>query len=115
MTFGSPHPWLSAAPSCKEPWWPATADIVWWRHPTASAASATPGQKSHAVVGDHDDVASRPQGQGDEGTIEKVLERRNLFYRQDEIRTKSFAANIDQVLILIAAEPVFQRASWPVH
>jgi ribosome biogenesis GTPase len=51
-----------------------------------------------------------PAGQGDEGTIEKVQERRNLFYRQDEIRTKSFAANIDQVLILIAAEPVFSES-----
>jgi ribosome biogenesis GTPase len=55
-------------------------------------------------------VAAAPQGQGEEGTIEKVLERRNLFYRQDEIRTKSFAANIDQVLILIAAEPVFSES-----
>jgi ribosome biogenesis GTPase len=39
-----------------------------------------------------------------------VKERRNLFYRQDEIRTKSFAANLDQVLILIAAEPVFSES-----
>ena len=46
----------------------------------------------------------------DEGTIEKVLERRNLFYRQDEIRTKSFAANLDRVLILIAAEPEFSES-----
>jgi len=46
----------------------------------------------------------------DEGTIEKVLPRRNLFYRQDEIRTKSFAANLDQVLILIAAEPEFSES-----
>ena len=46
----------------------------------------------------------------DEGTIEKVQERRNLFYRQDEIRTKSFAANLDQVLILIAAEPEFSES-----
>src|SRR5256885_5709820 len=50
------------------------------------------------------------RSQGEEGTIEKVLERRNLFYRQDEVRTKSFAANIDQVLILIAAEPVFSES-----
>jgi ribosome biogenesis GTPase / thiamine phosphate phosphatase len=68
------------------------------------------GKKSHAVVGDHVMWQAAPQGQGDEGTIEKVLERRNLFYRQDEIRTKSFAANIDQVLILIAAEPVFSES-----
>ena len=45
----------------------------------------------------------------DEGTIERVEPRRNLFYRQDEIRTKSFAANLDQVLILIAAEPEFSE------
>jgi ribosome biogenesis GTPase len=45
----------------------------------------------------------------DEGTIEKVEPRHNLFYRQDEIRTKSFAANLDQVLILLAAEPEFSE------
>jgi pterin-4a-carbinolamine dehydratase len=39
----------------------------------------------------------------------EVEPRRNLFYRQDEIRTKSFAANLDQVLILIAAEPEFSE------
>lgn len=64
------------------------------------------GKKSQAVVGDR----VLWQATGDEGTIEKVLPRRNLFYRQDEIRTKSFAANLDQVLILIAAEPVFSES-----
>ena len=54
-------------------------------------------------------MAARAAGQGNEGTIEKVEERRNLFYRQDEIRTKSFAANLDQILILLAAEPVFSE------
>ncbi len=64
------------------------------------------GKKSHAVVGDRVQwLASQ-----DEGTIEKVLPRSNLFYRQDEIRTKSFAANLDQVLILIAAEPEFSES-----
>jgi ribosome biogenesis GTPase len=33
----------------------------------------------------------------DEGTI--IDERNSLFYRQDEMRTKSFAASLDQVLI----------------
>ncbi|HYF41944.1 MAG TPA: ribosome small subunit-dependent GTPase A [Ramlibacter sp.] len=64
------------------------------------------GKKSQAVVGDR--VLWR--GSHDEGTIEKVQERRNLFYRQHEIRTKSFAANLDQVLILIAAEPEFSES-----
>ena len=63
------------------------------------------GKKSHAVVGDH--VQWLPST--DEGTIEKIDERRNLLYRQDEIRTKAFAANLDQVLILIGAEPEFSE------
>jgi ribosome biogenesis GTPase len=63
------------------------------------------GKKSQAVVGDR----VRWQKSEDEGTIEQVVPRRNLFYRQDEIRTKSFAANLDQVLILIAAEPEFSE------
>lgn len=72
------------------------------------------GKKSQAVVGDRvlwlPAAPGHGRGQGDEGTIEKVQERRNLFYRQDEVRTKSFAANLDQVLILIAAEPVFSES-----
>ena len=67
------------------------------------------GKKSQAVVGDHVQWLAPPEGQGDEGTIEKVMERRNVFYRQDDIRTKTFAANLDQLLILIAAEPVFSE------
>ncbi len=61
------------------------------------------GKKSQGVVGDR----VLWQASQDEGTIEKIEPRRNLFYRQDEVRTKSFAANLDQVLILIAAEPEF--------
>lgn len=64
------------------------------------------GKKSQAVVGDR--VQWLPSQ--DEGTVEKVEERSNLFYRQDEMRTKSFAANLDQVLILIAAEPEFSES-----
>ena len=61
------------------------------------------GKKSLGVVGD----CVLWQASGDAGTIEKIQTRRNLFYRQDELRTKSFAANLDQILILIAAEPAF--------
>ena len=43
----------------------------------------------------------------DQGTIEAIEPRQNLFYRQDDVRTKSFAANLDQVLVLVAAEPTF--------
>jgi ribosome biogenesis GTPase / thiamine phosphate phosphatase len=64
------------------------------------------GKKSAVVVGDKVQwLASK-----DEGTIERVDERRNLLYRQDELRSKSFAANLDQALILIAAEPEFSES-----
>ena len=64
------------------------------------------GKKGQALVGDS--VAWLPSE--DEGTIEKIDTRRNVFYRQDELRTKSFAANLDQILILIAAEPEFSES-----
>ncbi len=64
------------------------------------------GKKNQVVVGDR--VQWQPTG--DEGTIEKLLPRRNLLYRQDEIRTKSFAANLDLVLVLLAAEPEFSES-----
>jgi len=63
------------------------------------------GKKSEAVVGDS--VLWLPTA--DEGRIDSVQNRTNLFYRQDEIRTKSFAANLDQLLILLAAEPEFSE------
>ncbi|MEY2677599.1 MAG: ribosome small subunit-dependent GTPase [Pseudomonadota bacterium] len=63
------------------------------------------GKKNQVVVGDRVQWLAS----SDEGTIEKVEPRHNLFYRQDEIRTKSFAANLDQVLILLAAEPEFSE------
>jgi ribosome biogenesis GTPase len=63
------------------------------------------GKRSEVVVGDR--VQWRESH--DEGTIEQVEPRRNLFYRQDEVRTKSFAANLDEVLVLVAAEPEFSE------
>lgn len=63
------------------------------------------GKKNQAVVGD----LVRWAATGDEGSIEAIEPRRNLFYRQDEIRTKSFAANLDQVLVLLGAEPEFSE------
>ena len=63
------------------------------------------GKKNAVVVGDR----VQWQVSGDEGSIERIEPRRNLFYRQDEVRTKSFAANLDLVLILVAAEPEFSE------
>jgi ribosome biogenesis GTPase len=64
------------------------------------------GRKADLVVGD----LVRWQSVGDEGVIEAVEERRNLLFRQDAWRTKSFAANLDQILLLVAGEPVFSES-----
>ena len=60
-------------------------------------------KKNDTLVGDT--VLWQPSG--DEGVIEKIVERRNVLRRQDEIRTKAFAANLDQVLVWLAVEPEF--------
>ncbi|MCW7536477.1 ribosome small subunit-dependent GTPase A [Aquabacterium sp. A7-Y] len=67
------------------------------------------GKKSDCVVGDRVHWQLTTAG-GDEGVIERIETRRNLLYRQDEWRTKSFAANLDQLLVLVAAEPVFSES-----
>ncbi len=64
------------------------------------------GRKADLVVGD----LVRWQPAGDEGVIEAVEDRRNLLFRQDAWRTKSFAANLDQILLLVAGEPVFSES-----
>ena len=47
---------------------------------------------------------------GEEGVIEAVEPRRNLLFRQDEWKTKAFAANLDQILVMVASEPVFSES-----
>jgi len=64
------------------------------------------GKKSACVVGDH----VRWRVSGDEGVIEQIETRRNLLFRQDEWKTKSFAANLDQILVMVACEPVFSES-----
>jgi ribosome biogenesis GTPase len=66
----------------------------------------TRGKRSDAVVGDR----VRWQRSGDEGVIEEILPRATLFYRRDEWKTKAFAANIDQLLVVVAVEPVFSES-----
>jgi ribosome biogenesis GTPase / thiamine phosphate phosphatase len=77
--------------------------------PDGQRATCHPrGKKSECVVGD----LVRWQAtndKGDEGVIEHIEPRRNLLHRQDEWRTKSFAANLDQVLVIIAGQPMFSE------
>ncbi|OXR49634.1 ribosome small subunit-dependent GTPase A [Pusillimonas sp. T2] len=62
------------------------------------------GKKADAAVGDY--VLVRFQG-NEEGVIEKRLDRKNLLYRSDEMRTKQFAANVDLLLLVVATTPAF--------
>ena len=64
------------------------------------------GKKSELVVGDRVDWAPS----GDEGVVEHLHPRRSLLFRQDEWRTKSFAANLDGLLVLVASEPPFSES-----
>ncbi|MBX9715202.1 MAG: GTPase RsgA, partial [Burkholderiaceae bacterium] len=64
------------------------------------------GKKSLCVVGDR----VLWQISGDEGVIDQIEPRRNLLFRQDEWKTKAFAANLDQVLVMVASEPVFSES-----
>ena len=58
------------------------------------------GKKNQALVGDR----VRWSESGSDGSIDEVEPRRNVLYRQDEWRTKSFAANIDGVMLMLGAE-----------
>ena len=59
------------------------------------------GKKGDCVVGDR--VEWNVSGDG--GVIEQVLPRRSLLWRQDRWRSKSFAANIDRLIMLVASVP----------
>ena len=96
---------------------PAGLDPAWWSARTAATSSSRPregtrvlchprGKKSELVVGDR----VRWQVTGDDGVVDGFEPRRNLLFRQDDWRTKSFAANLDQLLMLVAAEPVFSES-----
>ena len=65
------------------------------------------GKKSEAVVGDR--VRWQPTGAA-EGVIEHLEPRRNLLFRQDAWKTKSFAANLDGLLLWFAVDPVFSES-----
>jgi ribosome biogenesis GTPase len=65
------------------------------------------GKKSEAVVGDR--VRYQPTAPN-EGVIEHIEPRRNLLKRQDDWRSKSFAANLDQLLVLVAGDPMYSES-----
>ena len=66
----------------------------------------TRGRKSDVACGDHVGIAATAGG---EGVIEKVEPRRTLFYRSDARRQKLLAANVTQVVVVVAARPAWSE------
>ncbi|MBI5937423.1 MAG: ribosome small subunit-dependent GTPase A [Betaproteobacteria bacterium] len=60
------------------------------------------GRKTDIACGDRVELKLTSPGNG---VVEQVQPRRNLLYRSDPFKTKNFAANLDQVLVVTAAEP----------
>ena len=65
------------------------------------------GKRQDATCGDFVEVRLTGSAQG---SIERVGTRRNLLFRSDQWREKMLAANVDQVVILLAPKPPFSEA-----
>jgi ribosome biogenesis GTPase len=64
----------------------------------------TRGKKTGAACGDRVRIASTSPNQG---VIETILPRQSLLYRSDAFREKIIAANVTQIIIVLAAVPSF--------
>ena len=62
------------------------------------------GKKSDVACGDRVDIQRTSD---DQGVIEAIQPRTSLLYRSNEIKQKLIAANVDQLVIVVATEPAF--------
>jgi ribosome biogenesis GTPase len=72
----------------------------------------TRGKKSEAACGDLVEIkrtadASTENGTGTQGVIERIAPRRSLLHRSVAFREKLIAANVTQIIVVVAAEPSF--------
>lgn len=75
-------------------------------------ACLTRGKKSEAACGDIVQIkrtanASTGDGSGAQAVIERIAPRRSLLHRSDAFREKLIAANVTQIIVVVAAEPSF--------
>jgi ribosome biogenesis GTPase / thiamine phosphate phosphatase len=68
------------------------------------AACVTRGKKGGVACGDRVEIDMTGIGQG---VIRTILPRTSLLYRSDAFREKIIAANVDQVIIVVAAVPSY--------
>lgn len=64
----------------------------------------TRGKKSDVACGDRVSIL---RSSDDQGVIEAIQPRTSLLYRSNEVKQKLIAANVDQLLIVVATEPAF--------
>ncbi|MFZ3018719.1 MAG: ribosome small subunit-dependent GTPase A [Gallionella sp.] len=73
-------------------------------------ACLTRGKKSEVVCGDRVEIMRTGEastGNGAQGVIERILPRRSLLHRSDAFREKYIAANVTQIIVVVAIEPAF--------
>jgi ribosome biogenesis GTPase len=81
-------------------------------HDGSEIACLTRGKKSEVACGDMVEIkrtadASAENGTGAQGVIERIAPRRSLLHRSDAFREKLIAANVTQIIVVVAAEPSF--------
>lgn len=64
------------------------------------------GKKKDIVVGD---IVLCKQSSPTQAAIEEICPRKTLLYRSDEFKTKPLASNIDQVAVVFATRPSFNK------
>jgi ribosome biogenesis GTPase len=73
-------------------------------------ACLTRGKKSEVVCGDIVEIkltGEASEESGAQGVIERIMPRRSLLHRSDAFREKLIAANVTQIIVVVAAEPSF--------
>ncbi len=67
----------------------------------------TRGKKTHLACGDHVEIALTDTT---EGIVETLQKRSTLLYRSNAFKSKILAANVTQMIIVLATQPSFYEA-----
>lgn len=76
-------------------------------HTTGLISCVTRGKKTHLTCGDNVEIALTDTA---EGIVEKLLPRKTLLYRSNAYKSKMLAANVTQMVIVLATQPSFYEA-----
>ena len=64
----------------------------------------TPGKRHLGAVGD---ILQLERSSDRQARLVEIEPRRNLLYRSDAFKSKLIAANVDQILVVLATQPAF--------